>query len=468
VNGIDDGALSAGQTFKVLFERCLQEAGLSNKALRQQLLRQTGHDYPETTIDSWRRVHSTTGQLVLPGDAKVQVLAEWLCGRPGVTVTEEELLAALRSDKSARTTSRRQREAADRDALDSDVGPGPAPFRLARGEVYEGIIDATIYLGMDTVLGRVDHRLRELLNARLPIPTYFAYLTHHGYLNWVRLTQDHRYSYYRAGVDLCEAKANEIAHAVIDAVGREQIDFVGLGPGTGAKDRALIHSLVAAAAPVDGSLFYYPYDINPAMIVHAIQTVLSGDLSSKVSVKGIIAPFDSLGLFSPVYKDRAGPNVLALLGNTLGNMSDDTGFLETIYSSMWSGDILLLEVRCHVDEQAGHAPGIGEDAKKRFNFGPLEDLGAVYDDHRDLISIRRERSRSVIPNTVTTVTQCERVTCGDKTWNDVRLAYVHEYSEPDLDRVVTDIGFTILERFPGGMRGVEKERVVLLYLLQKQ
>ena len=186
------------------------------------------------------------------------------------------------------------------------------------------------------------------------------------------------------------------------------------------------------------------------MIVHAIQTVLSGDLASKVSVKGIIAPFDSLGLFSPVYKDRAGPNVLALLGNTLGNMSDDLGFLETLHASMWSGDCSCSRCAATWTRRRATPPGIGEDAKKRFNFGPLEDLGAVYEDHRDLISIRRERSRSVIPNTVTTVTHCERVTCGDKTWSDVRLAYVHEYSEPDLERVVTDIGFTILAKFPAG------------------
>jgi Histidine-specific methyltransferase, SAM-dependent len=456
VAGAGDPSERFGRSFKTLFEQCLAEAGLSPRALRQQLLRQTGHDFPETTIDSWRRVHSTTGQLVYPGDAKGQVLAEWLCARPGVTVTEEELLAALRSDKASRATGRKGKDA------------GGTPLRLARGEVYEGIIDATIYLGMDTVLGRVDHHLRELLNARLPIPTYFAYLTNHGYLNWVRLTQDHRYAYYRASVELCEAKSNQIAQAIVHAAGGGQIDYVGLGPGTGAKDRALVHSLLAATGPDGGSLFYYPYDINPAMIVHAIQTVLGGDLASKVSVKGIIAPFDSLGLFSPVYKDRAGPNVLALLGNTLGNMSDDWGFLETLHSSMWVGDLLLLEVRCHVDEQAGHAPGIGEEAKKRFNFGPLEDLGAVYEEHRDLITIRRERSRSVIPNTVTTVTQCERVTCGDKTWSDVRLAYVHEYSEPDLERVLCDTGFTILERFPGGMRGVDQDRVVLLYLLRRE
>jgi len=117
-----------GQGFKTLFEQCLRESGLSTRGLRQQLLRETGHDFPETTIDSWRRVHSTTGQLVYPGDAKVQVLAEWLCARPGVNVTEEELLAALRSDKAARATSRRQRGSDGSDTTEAD-----APFRLARG-----------------------------------------------------------------------------------------------------------------------------------------------------------------------------------------------------------------------------------------------------------------------------------------------------------------------------------------------
>ena len=414
---------------------------------------------PENSIDSWRRPHATTGQPSLPREATVRVVAGWLCGLDAVTVTEEELMAAWRSDRAARAASR---------GTPHTVGDDQHPTRLARGEWYEGIIDATIYLGMDSVLGRVDHRLRELLNTGQPIPTYYAYLTHHGYLNWVTLTEDHRYGYYRASVELCEANADDIAGEIVRATDSEHVDYVGLGPGTGSKDRALVHSLLNLVSPAGGSLYYYPYDINPAMIVHAIQTVLSGDLSGKVFVKGIIAPFDSLGLFSYVYKDRSGPNVLALLGNTLGNMSDDYGFLETVFSSgMWPGDLLLLEVRCHVDRAAAQAPGIGEDAKKRFNFGPMEILGASYEDHRDLITIRREQSRSVIPNTVTTVTRCEKVRCGAMTWRDVRLAYVHEYSEPDLDAVIGDIGYTILRKFQRGVRSGDQDRVVLLYLLQK-
>jgi hypothetical protein len=456
---MNDRPEGPAEEFKELLERCLTEAGLNTRTLRLGILSDTKQDLPENSIDSWRRPHTTTGQPSLPREETVGVLARWLCARDAVTVTEDELLAAWRADKDARAASRKPR-------VDQSSGP---PARLGRGEFYEGIIDASIYLGMDHLLGRVDHRLRELLNTGQPIPTYFMYLTHRGYLNWVARTEDPQYSYHRAGVELCEAKAADIAAEILAAVGQADVDFVSLGPGTGAKDRALLESLSAAAGRVGGTIYYYPYDINPAMIVHAIQTVLGGDLASKVLVKGIIAPFDSMGLFSHVYKDRAGPNVLGLLGNTLGNMSDDYGFLETLLASgMWPGDLLLLEVRCHVDEDAGQGPGLGEETKKRLNFGPLETLGAAYEDHRELITVRREHSRSVIPGTVTTVTRCERVQCGGMTWRDVRLCYVHEYSEADLDVALAEIGYTTVAKLHAGVRGADSERVVLLYLLQKR
>ncbi len=55
------------------------------------------------------------------------------------------------------------------------------------------------------------------------------------------------------------------------------------------------------------------------------------------------------------------------------------------------------------------------------------------------------------------------------TWRDVRLAYVHEYSEPDLDEVLGDIGFQVVQKFAGsvGARRAEHDRGVLLYVLRK-
>ena len=37
------------------------------------------------------------------------------------------------------------------------------------------------------------------------------------------------------------------------------------------------------------------------------------------------------------------------------------------------------------------------------------------------------------------------------TWRDVRLAYVHEYYEPEPDRVLAEIGYTIVQKFAGSV-----------------
>ena len=323
---------------------------------------------------------------------------------------------------------------------------------------------------MDDLLGRVDHRLRELLNTGQPIPTYFMYLTHRGYLNWVARTEDPAVHVPpgRAWSSARRRRARSPPRSRRPPA-RADVDFVSLGPGTGAKDRALIQGLSAAAGRRGGSLCYYPYDINPAMIVHAIQTVLAGDLAAPVLVKGIIAPFDSLGLFSHVYKDRAGPNVLALLGNTLGNMSDDFGFLETLLASgMWPGDLLLLEVRCHVDEDAGAGPGNGRGDQEAPQLRPARDP------RRHLRGPPRPRDRAAgaLP---------QRHPQHGHDRDPLRAGALRRH---DLAGRAPLLRPRVLRgrprrrprprsasppwrKFHRGVRGADTERVVLLYLLQK-
>src|SRR5436309_10987388 len=110
--------------FKDLFERCLSEAGLTTRTLRLGILADTKQDLPENSIDSRRRPHTTTGQPSLPREETVAMVARWLAGRDGVTVTEEELLGAWRADRAARTAGR----SSGRGAL------GAPPVRLGRGE----------------------------------------------------------------------------------------------------------------------------------------------------------------------------------------------------------------------------------------------------------------------------------------------------------------------------------------------
>lgn len=118
-----------GGSFRRLFEECLRQARLNPRSLHHQLLRDTGHDIPEKTIASWRRPHSTTGRLVVPTEPTVAVLARWLSARDGVSVTEEELLAAWHSDKAAQAARRDARRAP------STSGPSGGPVALPTGAV---------------------------------------------------------------------------------------------------------------------------------------------------------------------------------------------------------------------------------------------------------------------------------------------------------------------------------------------
>ena len=67
---------------------------------------------------------------------------------------------------------------------------------------------------------------------------------------------------------------------------------------------------------------------------------------------------------------------------------------------------------------------------------------------------------------MTTATHCaSRPECCVQR-RDVRLAYVHEYSETDLDEVLAEIGYTTLNKFHGAPTA-DQERVVLLYILRR-
>ena len=172
----DAGSEKAGQDFKELLEKCLRQAGLNPRTLHLELRRQgeTELHLPETTIDSWLRPHSATGRPSLPRSERVvALLGSWLCGRQGVTATEQELVAAWTADASYRTTQRAR--AAPTASADVPAAPaGLRPFSLHRPSI-EPPLPATgspatrpnnLPLQLTAFIGRTE-QLQELRHAVL-------------------------------------------------------------------------------------------------------------------------------------------------------------------------------------------------------------------------------------------------------------------------------------------------------------
>lgn len=322
-----------------------------------------------------------------------------------------------------------------------------------RGHWSKSIVDGTLYVGHGYANLDVKEEIFRSIKRGHVLPTIYAYLTNAGYHNWLRLTSDPTYKYYEDSISLISEHAEDLGGLVREAVGRDEIDLISLGPGDGKKDVALLKGLVKTAFK-GSDLYYYPFDVNPSMISHAMTSTRGVRPSLKdIQVKAILADFDSLPEFSGIYQYRDAPNVLSLLGNTLGNLPEDREFLEQqLYGQAMSpGDLLLLEVR-RVSESS-----LLTEANKEFDFGPLELLGIQFD--ADLLRYETtDRYRSV-PNTRTTMAIYKQVSYEEEDFDDVKLALIREYDPAELEDVCEEIGFSVLSR--------EKNRSAAYLLLQK-
>lgn len=313
---------------------------------------------------------------------------------------------------------------------------------LDRGDVLESIVDSAIYVAPDTIPELRSQIVRHLRTGEV-LPTTYSYVSDSGLHHWIELTGDPGYVAYHESIGFFAETASEIAALSEARLKKRSIDFVSLGPGTGQKDQKLLAAFVARLERTDAPLYYYPFDINPEMITTAVRRVTGDrDLTARLRIKAVVADFQSLTLFKPVYQYRQFPNCVVLLGNTLGNMRDDRGFLEKLYeSAMLPQDILLLEVRTR-----GGQGAMGNEAlNKKFDFGPLELLGVEYNSHK--LTYKSTEGRSVIPKTVTTVATYAEVRYRGQTFRDVKLSYVHQYDVASLRAVAQEIGFEVVKQY---------------------
>jgi len=325
------------------------------------------------------------------------------------------------------------------DARHSPSPPEEMPGWRDRGHWSAAIVDGTLYTNRSADIDVRQQVTREIEERRIP-STVWSYLTNSGFHNWIQLTHDPGYRYFAESLGFFRDHSSRIAAVIVDSLGAAEIDFISLGPGDGQKDLTLLRALAEFASD-KGGLYYYPYDVNPSMISAAMRLIGTERRLKKIKVKAMLANFDSLPQFAPIYHYRDAPNVLSLLGNTLGNFSDERDFLQRVYDgAMSAGDLLLLEVR---NREEGPGPDLGRELSKRFNFGALEILGISFDPER-MEYRETSNARSTVPGTQTSLARYSKVTVGGREREYVDLAIINRYDVHQLRIVCSEIGYRII------------------------
>lgn len=315
------------------------------------------------------------------------------------------------------------------------------------GQLFDSFVDAALYTADDTV-GREE--IEKAIDRRTLIPSRYLYSSDSGADNWVRLCRDPMYRHHRESVDYWAGNAGKKMAALIkDRLGREDFDYISLGSGDGEKDADLIATWLKSGS----DLLYYPYDISLPLVSRAIRTVVKKAPASakkeRLHIKSVLADFHHIGTVSEVFKHRNSPNVVALLGNSLGNLEHDLGFLRDLRGQLSVDDLLVLEVRLKsTEKKEKRLPELASSQSLRFDFGPLEYyFGLTFNEKKMSTTVDGEVSS--FPNTKTTIVSCTGVKINGAPYEKAKLMYIHEYEEEDFLFKLEEEDFEIIERKPG-------------------
>lgn len=324
------------------------------------------------------------------------------------------------------------------------------------GKVFEGFVDAALYTADDSV---ARNEILESIKLHTLIPGRYLYSSDSGADSWVRLCKDRAYRHHWETVDYWSSQAGRrMVRLIKRELDRDDFDFISLGPGDGTKDTALIDYWLEGGA----DLLYYPYDVSLPLVSRSIRAVCkntSPSSSSTLRIKAVLADFNHLQTLGEVFEHRNSPNVIALLGNSLGNLENELGFLHELHRAMTADDLLVLEVRLKSDD--GQLPELATPKSLRFDFGPLENyLGLPFDEGK--MDSATEDGLSSIPNTTSTVVSCKDLKIPGADSSEAKLMYIHEYEEDAFVKALEE-RFEIVEQKEGS-----KRRRFLVCVLRKK
>lgn len=327
----------------------------------------------------------------------------------------------------------------------------PLPKILNRGEVCGTVIDAAIYFGKAPLFSKEE--VISCLEHQRVVPQKYLYLTDEGHDAYMAMCGDISYGYYRHTTDFVANHADAIVAKIREFLGTKSFDFISLGPGNGQKDAMLLSSMVRGLR--SESIYYYPFDVSAHMLSDVVRVLHDQRLTEKVLVKAILSEFKHIADFQSVFDFRKGQKVFAMLGNTLGNMDDETDLLKQLHSMMRVDDLLLLEVRIiqgrrlSVEDSSDTGR---DDLNKMFDLTPLHYVSGARCDAGDVV-YRFVTGQSKIPKTRTKAGYYPGFPLAAGNRVDALLSLIHYYDAGELRRSLRNTGLEIAKEYvqPGSI-----------------
>ena len=189
------------------------------------------------------------------------------------------------------------------------------------GKLFETYVDAALCTET-TTMARTE--ILKCAHEQTVIPGKYLYDSEVGADHWISLCKDPTYGFFQKGLRFWENEAPNFVQAIKDQTGPE-FDFISLGPGDGQKDLELIR---AWDQDDELDVIYYPYDVSLRMIIETVRQIRKSAVPIKL--RAVLAEFDNLQQMKAVFDARDAPNVISLLGNSLGNVKDELTFLRNL------------------------------------------------------------------------------------------------------------------------------------------
>ena len=336
--------------------------------------------------------------------------------------------------------------------IECDISPDTV---LQRGDFTEVLVDSSLSHSASSL--ELEKEIAAYLRGSLSPNLKYNYLGAQGAQNWLDLTKDPSYGHDH----MTHVLGQNMSHIATQLkMYCPRLDFVSLGPGDGSLDAQLLHALQSKMMVTH----YYPIDLSVELLQKAVSNIVSrptliDNNGQKLRIKAIHGDFYQLARYKPIYAYDSAPNLISLIGYTLGN-HDESELIKRIREGMENGDFLLVDARLidqNIDTSQSLSDGQKEDIKNnyshavnnRFAFGPVEALTLA--DFADTEFHHEVSSRTTsVPGALNIVTYIEQLNTSFRRKRErfqcrrLELAVTTVYHENQLIGWFERKGFTLL------------------------